>query len=52
MARPTKQTVDYFPHDCHHGQTIYILEKRFGNDGYAFWFNLLELLGSSEGALY
>ena len=49
MARPTKQTVDYFPHSCKHGKTMFILEQKYGNDGYAFWFKLLELLGSSEG---
>ncbi len=49
MARPKKQTVDYFPHNCKHGKTMFILEQKYGNDGYAFWFKLLELLGSSEG---
>lgn len=52
MARPRKQTVDYFPHYCKDGRTIYILENRFGNDGYAFWFKLLEILGSVEGHYY
>lgn len=49
MARPKKQTVDYFPHQCTHGKTMYILEQKYGNDGYAFWFKLLELLGCAEG---
>lgn len=49
MARPKKQTVDYFPHYCHHKKTMFILEQRYGNDGYAFWFKLLELLGDTEG---
>lgn len=49
MTRPRKQTVDYFPHTCNHGQTMFIIEQRYGNDGYAFWFKLLELLGNSEG---
>lgn len=49
MARPIKKGVEYFPHLCTHGRTIYILEQRWGNDGYAFWFKLLELLGSTEG---
>jgi len=49
MARPRKCTVDYFPHDCQHKQTMFIVENRHGNDGYAFWFKLLELLGSTEG---
>lgn len=49
MTRPRKQTVDYFPHQCNHGQTMFIIEQKYGNDGYAFWFKLLELLGSSPG---
>ncbi|MCK5617047.1 DUF4373 domain-containing protein [Candidatus Pacearchaeota archaeon] len=49
MARPKKQTVDYFPHSCTHGKTIYILERKWGNDGYAFWFKLLEALGGADG---
>jgi hypothetical protein len=28
---------------------MFILETRYGNDGYAFWFKLLETLGSTEG---
>lgn len=49
MTRPRKQTVDYFPHSCDHGQTMFILEDRYGNNGYAFWFKLLELLGKTAG---
>ena len=49
MARPKKQTVDYFPHVCKHGKTLFILEQKYGNDGYAFWFKLLEMLGSTDG---
>ena len=52
MARPAKQTVDYFPHIIKNGKTITILENKFGNDGYAFWFKLLEILGSTEGHFY
>ena len=49
MARPQKLTVDYFPHSCSHKRTMFILEARYGNDGYAFWFKLLEMLGSTGG---
>jgi hypothetical protein len=28
---------------------MYIIEQRYGNDGYAFWFKMLELLGSTSG---
>ena len=49
MARPKKKTVDYFPHSCTHGKTLFIIEQKYGNDGYAFWFKLLELLGDTVG---
>lgn len=49
MTRPRKQTVDWFPHSCDHGMTMYVLDKRYGIAGYYFWFRLLELLGNSEG---
>ena len=52
MARPSKTKVDYFPHVTHTGKTIAILEARWGNDGYAFWFKLLELLGDSSNFSY
>jgi len=50
VARPQKQTVDYFPHDAKasEGDTLTILQSRFGNDGYAFWFKLLEKVSSTE----
>uniref|UniRef100_A0A6H1ZTE8 Lin1244/Lin1753-like N-terminal domain-containing protein n=1 Tax=viral metagenome TaxID=1070528 RepID=A0A6H1ZTE8_9ZZZZ len=48
MPRPRKAKVDYFPHLVKHGKTMYVLEKKYGNDGYAFWFKLLELLGDTE----
>ena len=49
MARNRKQTVDYYPHYVDHGKTVYILEERYGNDGYALWFKLLERLGATDG---
>ena len=52
MTRPHKQTVDYFPHYCNSGKTLYILQNRYGNDGYAFWFKLLELLATTDGHYY
>lgn len=47
MARPRKNIVDYFPHNCKHGQTLFILEQRFDH-GYKFFFKLLEALGGAE----
>lgn len=52
MARPKKQTVDYFPHYASDGKTKLILQNEFGNDGYAFWYKLLELLCESENQVY
>jgi hypothetical protein len=49
MARPKRLSVDFFPHYVKGGRTIFILEERFGNDGYAFWFKLLESLGERTG---
>lgn len=48
MSRPHKAVVDYFPHYVSHGKTMFTIESKFGNDGYAFWFKLLEILGSTE----
>lgn len=51
MARPQKNSVDYFPHDAgaSDSDTLTILQGRWGNDGYAFWFRLLEKLAGSDG---
>ena len=46
--RPKKAIVDYFPHFVSHGKTMFTIEMKYGNDGYAFWFKLLEILGSTE----
>lgn len=51
--RPDKNTVDYYPHYCEEGgKTLFILENTFGNDGYAFWFKLLSLLGRTPGHFF
>ena len=52
MARPLKQTVDYFPHFVNPGKTLLILQNEFGNDGYAFWFKLLSLLCKTDGQVF
>lgn len=49
MTRPRKQTVDWFPHSCTHGRTMFTLERKYGILGYGFWFKLLEILGNTEG---
>lgn len=53
MGRNNKQTADYFPHYISgKSRTKFILEKNWGNDGYAFWFKLLELLCAADGQYY
>ena len=52
MARPKKNTVDYFPHDCYWEKGIEIFISKHGNNGYAFYYRLLELLGVTPGHLY
>lgn len=49
MGRPTKQKAEYFPHFVASSKTKRILQSRWKNDGYAFWFKLLELLCDTEG---
>ena len=52
MARPKKDTVDYFPHDCHHSRELEIFINKHGSEGYAFYFRLLELLGITPDHRY
>lgn len=47
-GRKDKKTVTYFPHYCENGKTLYIIENKYGNDGYAVLFKTLEILGTSE----
>ena len=51
MARPQKRNADYFTHDAHAStddDTLLILQAKYGNNGYAFWFKLMELLTAAE----
>lgn len=47
-GRKDKLTVTYFPHYVNHGKSLFIIETKFGHEGYAVWFKTLELLGASE----
>ncbi|KAE8559129.1 DUF4373 domain-containing protein [Paenibacillus polymyxa] len=46
MARPRKEGMDYFPHDTDavNDTKIEALRMLYGNNGYAFYFILLELI--------
>jgi hypothetical protein len=48
MARPERNTVDYFPHLLGEGKKMYFIENKYGNNGYAVWYKILEKLGSTE----
>lgn len=48
MARPQRNTVEYFPHPVTHGKKMSYLEKKYKNDGYATWFKILEELGNTD----
>ncbi len=52
MGRKLSNSADYFYHRARPGKTLFILESKWGNDGYAFWFKLLELLTASEGHFF
>lgn len=48
MARPERNTVDYFPHMLGEGKKMFYIEQKYGNDGYACWYKILEKLGTTE----
>lgn len=48
MARPERKTVDYFPHYISDGKKMFFIEHKYGNDGYATWFKILESLASTD----
>lgn len=48
MARPEAKNVDYFPCYCKDGKVLFILESRWGNNGYAFFYKLWKRLGDAD----
>lgn len=48
MGRHNSNTVTYFPHYIGDGKKIFSIERKYGNDGYATWFKLLEKLATTE----
>ena len=48
MARPERNTVDYYPHLVGEGKKMYFIDKKYGNDGYATWFKILDKLAVTE----
>jgi len=48
MARPERNSVDYFPFICNEGKKMYYLEETYGNDGFAVFIKLLRGLATTE----
>lgn len=51
-GRPEKYTISYFPHYTNDSRSLYIIESKYGIEGYGFWFKILELLCNSKGLFY
>lgn len=51
MARPTKNSCDYFPHDkdMRHHKKIKSIRSKFKSAGYAIWVMTLEYLTGNDG---
>lgn len=44
MARKEQNNVEYFPFLCKEGISMYFIENKYGNDGYATWIKILREL--------
>jgi hypothetical protein len=44
MARPERNNVDYFPFYCKEGKGSFVIETKYGNDGYSTWIKILRQL--------
>lgn len=48
MAGKKKNNVEYFPHYIGRGKTMNYIKQKYGNDGYATYFVLLEELANAD----
>jgi hypothetical protein len=48
MARPERNSVDYFPFYCDEGQKMFYIEKKYGNDGFSTFIKILRELAKKE----
>ena len=48
MARPEKNTVEYFPFICDEGNKMFYIEETYGNDGFATFVKLLRELAKTN----
>ena len=47
VGRPCKYDAEFFPHFCNHNRILEIIIDKHGNDGYAFYYRLREMLGKT-----
>lgn len=52
MARPKSDTVEYFPMMAAPSRVIQNLEGKYGNDGFAFYYKLLQILATEDGHFF
>lgn len=48
MARSEKNDVDYFPFYCKEGKTMFYIEQKYNNDGFAVWVKVLRALATTN----
>lgn len=48
MARPEKNTVEYFPFICEDGNKTFYIEETYGNDGFATFVKILRELAKTN----
>jgi hypothetical protein len=48
MARPTRNDVDYFPFMCKEGKGMFVIEEKYGNNGFATWIKILRSLATTN----
>ncbi len=48
MARPEKNTVEYFPFLCDEGKKMFYIEETYGNDGFSTFIKILRELAKTD----
>ncbi len=48
MGRDHKKTVEFYPHFIGDGKKMFTIQTAYGNDGYATWNKLIELLAKTD----
>jgi hypothetical protein len=48
MGARNKHIVSYFPFICREGETVFFIEDKYGNNGYATWVKILRQLAVTE----